>query len=112
MSNGSTFNVTIQSVGSIVGALVDEKTVLEQGKQSAIDALEAQGFTDVTAEIENFTFLGEEHPTIVMKGSVQGIPVHERSVCLIKGGYISLYSVLGLDADSSDAILTNAEKLN
>ena len=108
----STFNVTIQSVGSIAGALVDESTVLEQGKDGAIRALEAQGYTDVSAEIEDFTFLNEEHPSIVMKGTINGLEFHERSVCLMKDGYISLYSILGIDAGRVDDTLAGAEKLN
>ena len=110
-SQQNSLTVIVEKVGVLATALTDEKSVLEATKPGILSSFTEQGITDVTAEIENTTFLGEEHPSIILKASMSGVTVYSRTVCLIKSGYVSLYSITGLDSEAFDEVLSKAEKI-
>ena len=109
-TTGKTLNVVLQSVGSLAGALANEQSIMESQKEPSISALEAQGLTDVTADMETVKFLGEDHPSLVLKAKINGTVLYQRCICLIKDGYIITFTGSGLDADNYDAELLSAEK--
>ena len=110
-TTGKTLNVVLQSVGSLQGALANEQSLLEAGKKDTIAALEGQGLTDVTATIETVTFLGEEHPSLLLSAKINGADLYQRCICLIKDGYIANFTASGLEKDSFDKDLLNATAL-
>jgi len=109
-TTGKTLNVVLQSVGSLAGALANEQSIMESQKEPSISALEAQGLTDVTADMETVKFLGEDHPSLVLKAKINGTVLYQRCICLIKDGYIITFTGSGLEADNYDAELLSAEK--
>ncbi|WP_026654665.1 MULTISPECIES: hypothetical protein [unclassified Butyrivibrio] len=110
-TTGKTLNVVLQSVGSLAGALANEQSIMESQKEPSISALEAQGLTDVTAEMETVKFLGEDHPSLVLNAKINGTVLYQRCICLIKDGYIITFTGSGLEADNYDSELLSAEKI-
>lgn len=110
-TTGKTLNVVLQSVGTLTGALANEQSLLEAGKKDTISALEAQGLTDVTATMETVTFMGEEHPSLLLTAKVNGADLYQRCICLIKDGYIANFTASGLDKEQFDKDLLSATKL-
>jgi len=106
--SGKSLNVVLQSIGTFVGGIVDEESILEAGKAEAIKGLEAQGLTDITVETEKVTFLGEEHVSLLTKAKANDTIIFQRAICLIKDGYISLYTASGVDAETFDKVLLDA----
>ncbi len=105
-TKGKTLTVVIQSVNSIVGSLINEEAILTAGKADVEKGLEAQGLSNVTSEVENVTFLGEEHPSLKITGTINGAVLNERMVCLVKGNYIILFAASGLDNDFDSELLS------
>ena len=103
-SANNIFEVMIQGVELEVGMSGNEEAFLEECKSSVLPSL-----PNATAEIENITFLGKEHPSLYIKANVNGVDVYKRYVCLFKPQLVSLYSVTGLDADTFDEVIKNAE---
>lgn len=106
------FNVAVQSVGSIVSTLVDEDTVLNASSGSVSEILEQQGFEDVTTEIDKVQFMGEEHSSLLISAKIQGIDYYERVCCLVDNGYVISLTTGGLTKDDVTHMFENAEKLN
>lgn len=106
------FNVALQSVGSLVTTLVDEETVLNASADSVVDLLTQQGFEDVTTEIDKVQFMGEEHSSLLISAKIQGIDYYERVCCLVDNGYVMSLTTGGLTKDDVTHLFENAEKLN
>lgn len=106
------FNVALQSVGSLVTTLVDEETVLNASADSVVDLLTQQGFEDVTTEIDKVQFMGEEHSSLLISSKIQGIDYYERVCCLVDNGYVMSLTTGGLTKDDVTHLFENAEKLN
>lgn len=106
------FNVALQSVGSLVTTLVDEETVLNASVDSVVDLLKQQGFEDVTTEIDKVQFMGEEHSSLLISSKIQGIDYYERVCCLVDNGYVMSLTTCGLTKDDVTHLFENAEKLN
>lgn len=106
------FNVALQSVGSLVTTLVDEETVLNASADSVVDLLTQQGFEDVTTEIDKVQFMGEEHSSLLISAKIQGIDYYERVCCLVDNGYVMSLTTGGLTKDDVRHLFENAEKLN
>ena len=106
------FNVALQSVGSLVTTLVDEETVLNASADSVVDLLTQQGFEDVTTEVDKVQFMGEEHSSLLISAKIQGIDYYERVCCLVDNGYVMSLTTGGLTKDDVTHLFENAEKLN
>ncbi|MCR4757332.1 MAG: hypothetical protein K5792_05985 [Butyrivibrio sp.] len=106
------FNVALQSVGSIVSTLVDEETVLNASSTSVVEILEQQGFENVTTEIDKVNFMGEEHSSLLISAKIQGIDYYERVCCLVDNGYVMSLTTGGLTKEDVTHLFENAEKLN
>ncbi|SHN60021.1 hypothetical protein SAMN02745247_02157 [Butyrivibrio hungatei DSM 14810] len=106
------FNVALQSVGSLVTTLVDEETVLNASAGSVVDLLTQQGFEDVTTEVDKVQFMGEEHSSLLISAKIQGIDYYERVCCLVDNGYVMSLTTGGLTKDDVTHLFENAEKLN
>lgn len=98
------FEVMMKGVELEVGLSGNEETFLEEFKSSVLPSL-----PNATAEIENITFLGKEHPSLFIKSNVNGVDIYKRYVCLFKPQFVSIYSVTGRDADTFDEVIKNAE---
>ena len=106
------FNVALQSVGSLVTTLVDEETVLNASADSVVDLLTQQGFEDVTTEVDKVQFMGEEHSSLLISAKIKGIDYYERVCCLVDNGYVMSLTTGGLTKDDVTHLFENAEKLN
>ncbi len=101
------FDVMVQAVELEVGLFANEEAFLEECKSSVLPSL-----PNATAEIDTITFLGEEHPSLYIKANVDGEDIYKRYVCRFKPQFVSLYSVMGRDADTFDEVIRNAETVN
>ena len=96
------FEVYMQGVTEN-GMYGDEKDYLEDFKAELLAAM-----PKAETEIDSITFLGEEHPSISVKMNVGNEVIYKRYVCLVKPQFVSLYSVMGRDADAVDKMINDA----
>ena len=96
------FEVYMQGVTE-TGMYGDEKDYLEDFKAELLAAM-----PKAETEIDSITFLGEEHPSISVKMNVGNEVIYKRYVCLVKPQFVSLYSVMGRDADAVDKMINDA----
>ena len=96
------FEVYMQGVTEN-GMYGDEKDYLEDFKAELLAAM-----PKAETEIDSITFFFFFHPSISVKMNVGNEVIYKRYVCLVKPQFVSLYSVMGRDADAVDKMINDA----
>ena len=85
----ATVNITIENLGLLYGALLDEQKYAELSVKQIPAALEGLGMTDINVEIGSAEFAGSEHTAIFVSAFFQDIEFYEVMVCVKADRYMA-----------------------
>lgn len=93
-----TINTTIEKLNAFSTFAIDEEQYVDLSMENADlkGVLEGMGFEISLVEKGSVTIAGEEHPGIVIEGSIQGIDFCEKVAVIKKGNYIMGITVSAL----------------
>lgn len=100
-----TVNITVENLGLLYGALLDEQQYIELTIDQLPAVLESMGLTDITSEITTTTFLGSEHTAVNITGQVQGVAFYETLVCVKVNRYMACITAASYLADVTGDVL-------
>ena len=100
-----TVNITVENLGLLYGALLDEREYAELAVEQLPAAFDAMGMTDVNTEIKSTTFMGSEHTAVFITGQVQEIDLYEVLVCVKAGRYMACVTAASYLADVTGDVL-------
>ena len=100
-----TVNITVENLGLLYGALLDEQQYIELTIDQLPAVLESMGLTDITSEITTTTFLGSEHTAVNITGQVQGVAFYETLVCVKVNRYMACITAASYVADVTGDVL-------
>ncbi len=80
-------NVTVENLG-IAGYLINADQYVDTILLTMEQSLSAAGFTNITMEKTTVTFAGEEVPAVTIAATVNGVPLHELLVPVVRDTYI------------------------
>ena len=103
-------NISINNVGSKIIKQYGEQSLLAGDTKTIASEYEKMGYTSVSVSVDTITFLGEDHPSLLVTGNIMGRPFYERQVCVIKGDYIAVVTVSG-QSENAFSIISQATKL-
>ncbi len=108
--DGTTFNISLSEAGKMTTTVFNERAVIEGSKDMTEKEFEKIGYSDIQAEMEVTTFLGEEHYALVINGKNSEGEYYVKACALLKDGYIATFTV-GSNSEDDFAILDEAQKL-
>lgn len=100
-----TVNITVENLGLLYGALLDEQQYIELTIDQLPSVLESIGLTDITSEITSTTFMGSEHTAVNITGQMQGAAFYETMVCVKVDRYMACVTAASYLADVTGEIL-------
>ena len=100
-----TVNITVENLGLLYGALLDEQQYAELSIGQLPAVLESIGLEDISTEITTATFLGSEHTAINVYGQVQGLDFYETLVCVKVNRYMACVTAASYLADVTGDVL-------
>ena len=100
-----TVNITVENLGLLYGALLDEQQYIELTIDQLPAVLESMGLTDITSEITTTTFLGSEHTAVNITGQVQDAAFYETLVCVKVNRYMACITAASYLADVTGDVL-------
>lgn len=103
--SGDNVNVVIEDLGVVNGIIIDEKKYLEIAEDQLETTFAQMGMTDVTLDKGTYSFAGEDHVSVLIKGNYSGMPVYERMVLLKAGNYMGVVTAFSLDTARLDNIM-------
>lgn len=106
-TTGNTVNVVIEKISSVSGKKITEEDYVEQSKDALVEALGQMGVSEISAETCSVSLAGEEHAALSIVGSMSGIVLHEKVVCMKVGSYIACVSTVSINEDVTDDIFSN-----
>lgn len=101
-----TVNITVENLGLLYGALLDEREYVELTVDQLPDVLESIGMTDINTEITSTTFLGSEHTAVNVTGQLQGTDFYETLVCVKVDRYMACVTAASYLADVTGDVLS------
>lgn len=104
-SDGHSLNVVLENLNVLQSIALTEKAYAEATVGQLPAALESMGIKNVTAEITEMTFAGENHVAIKLHGILQDYDFYETLLILKQGNYMACITVGCYDADTAGSIL-------
>lgn len=89
----SIMNITLEDLGFLYGAVLDEQSYAELSVDQLPAALESAGLTKVTAEIGTVTLAGKERTAVLVHGLIGEMDVYEVVVCVKVDSYMAAVTV-------------------
>lgn len=107
METGATVNVVFERLSLTNTLLVNEDTYIKASQSSLQDTFEKIGLENIQMTQQDVEFLGEEHQSLLVTGSVNGVSVYELLVVMKSGRNITVVTVFSLDEAEIDETLNS-----
>ncbi|SFU42342.1 hypothetical protein [Butyrivibrio sp. INlla21] len=91
------FDVHIGYVADNTDDIYNEKALIESQLGNIVDMFTNMQLTDVKTSVNTISFLGEEHPAMLVTGSLLGVPYTHQYVCIPKDGYVLIIGFGGFE---------------
>ena len=101
-----TANITIEDLGVLYGATLDEQAYVEIAMEQMTPALESMGLSDITSEVGTVNFAGQDRTAVFISGSMQGAELHETIVTMKVGNYMANVTAASYLTDETADILS------
>ena len=95
----ATISISIQDLGVLYGATLDEEAYVENAMESTIEALGDSGVTNVNLEKTSAEFAGAERTALFITGSFSEMPIYEEIICIKKGKYMAFITLCSFNED-------------
>lgn len=93
LETGATVNLVVERLSVVNSLVIDEKKYLDISQPTLDEAMAQMGIEDVEITQESMDFLGQEHQSIVITGSFNGVPVCETMVVVKSGRNMTIITV-------------------
>lgn len=93
LETGATVNLVVERLSVVNSLVIDEKKYLDISQPTLDEAMVQMGIEDVEITQESMDFLGQEHQSIVITGSFNGVPVCETMVVVKSGRNMTIITV-------------------
>lgn len=93
LETGATVNLVVERLSVVNSLVIDEKKYLDISQPTLDEAMAQMGIEDVEIAQESMDFLGQEHQSIVITGSFNGVPVCETMVVVKSGRNMTIITV-------------------
>ena len=111
-NNTKNLTIAISSTGILTTAVLSEEQYFKLSAPSVVQQLESMGLSNIKDSTETVKFAGEDHVGLTVTGEANGITITEKSVALIKDGYIIVFGYTGLDENDINGMMEKSCKLN
>ena len=99
-------NVSIQRIAVVVRDVVEPEDLAQRSSAYIEDAFRAKGATDIAVSRGTVQFLDEETPCVKVSAMLEGIPVYQTQVFMVKGSYIADIMAVSYRQDITEEILS------
>ena len=103
--SGDSLNIQIEDLGFLYGLVTSEDVYAEEQLSQLTSALVQVGFADPTVEKAKADFAGREHTVLLIRGTIQGVPVYERIALVKAGSCMAAVTAFSLDEARAAAML-------
>ena len=101
-----TVNVTFNRMDKVYGGTVTEQNVVDQSVQDMPNLLAQAGYSDVQIVPSTVPIANEEHPGVLITGTVSGVAVFQKQAFIQRGDYIVTVTATSFNEDHTDEILS------
>lgn len=93
LETGATVNLVVERLSVVNSLVIDEKKYLDISQPTLDEAMAQMGIEDVEIAQESMDFMSQEHQSIVITGSFNGVPVCETMVVVKSGRNMTIITV-------------------
>lgn len=102
---GANVNVVFERLSLANSLMLNETTYLDASESMLKDAFDQMGIEDVIMTQQDVEFMGQEHRSLSISGSISGISIFETLVVLKSGRNITVVTVFSLDEAEAENVL-------
>ncbi|MGM9605230.1 MAG: hypothetical protein ACI3XG_09195 [Faecousia sp.] len=103
---GANVNVCFERLSLANSLIFDETTYLDASESMLKDAFEQIGIENVEIIQQDMEFMGQEHRSLSISGSISTIPIFETMVVLKSGRNVTIVTVFSLDEAEIAGVLS------
>lgn len=107
LETGATVNLVVERLSVVNSLVIDEKKYLDISQSTLDEAMAQMGIEDVEITQESMDFLGQEHQSIVITGSFNGVPVCETMVVVKSGRNMTIITVFSAVEGEVEEVLAS-----
>lgn len=107
LETGATVNLVVERLSVVNSLVIDEKKYLDISQPTLDEAMVQMGIEDVEITQESMDFLGQEHQSIVITGSFNGVPVCETMVVVKSGRNMTIITVFSAVEGEVEEVLAS-----
>lgn len=107
LETGATVNLVVERLSVVNSLVIDEKKYLDISQPTLDEAMAQMGIEDVEITQESMDFLGQEHQSIVITGSFNGVPVCETMVVVKSGRNMTIITVFSAVEGEVEEVLAS-----
>ena len=97
-------NVTIQDIGKLYGAILNEKRLAEMSMEQVKGGLESLGMTDISTEVGEAEFLGAKRVAATISSKMDGNAMYQKQIYIKKGSAVACVTATASGEDKTDDI--------
>lgn len=113
LETGATVNLVVERLSVVNSLVIDEKKYLDISQPTLDEAMVQMGIEDVEITQESMDFLGQEHQSIVITGSFNGVPVCETMVVVKSGRNMTIITVFSaVDGEVEEVLASFFDSLD
>ncbi len=113
LETGATVNLVVERLSVVNSLVIDEKKYLDISQPTLDEAMAQMGIEDVEITQESMDFLGQEHQSIVITGSFNGVPVCETMVVVKSGRNMTIITVFSaVDGEVEEVLASFFDSLD
>lgn len=105
LETGATVNLVVERLSVVNSLIIDEKKYLDLSQPTLEESMAQLGIEDVEITQESMDFLGQEHQSIVITGSFNGVPVCETLVVVKSGRNMTVITVFSVIEGEAEEVL-------
>ena len=99
-------NITIQDIGKLYGIMYDEKQLAEASANTVVEALKAQGLTDINTDLSETEFIGKNCVALTITSKAGDVDMYQKQVYLKKDSAVACVTATTLGKDTTGEILS------